>query len=654
MSDVTVNLAGDGTNLAASEAGNKKGASALINTTINALSRWAGFAGGIAIIVMILLTTVDVVMRYFFNSPLYGGLELTEYLMAVSVALTMAYCAMKKGHVRVDAAVTLLPKRTQQIFNSAVMLMGVVFFALMSWQTIIQANVMYTSGSYSTVLRIPVYPFVWVLFVATVVMTLIFLRDFIESTAKAVKGSAISLLWLFLGCAIVLALFAWMNWGQALPWTLNSSTFGVIGIILLIVLLFTGLHVGLVLGFLGFLGMAYLSSGAGVGLLGTVPYSSIASYNMSVVPLFIIMGEFAFYSGISTDLYWTAYKWLGRMPGGLAMATIVGCAGFAAICGSSLATAATLGTISLPEMKKHKYSEMLSSGVVAAGGTIGILIPPSVIMVIYGIMTQQSIGKLFLGGFLPGILEAFIYIAITYYLCKRNPLMGPHGAQTSLREKIVSLKDTWGVLILFAVVMGGIYAGIFSPNEAAGIGAMGALLFALGKRKLNWKTFKASFMDTGETSAMTFFILFGAMIFGYFLAVTRLPFALTSFVSGINVDRYIILIAVFLVYIFLGCIMSSTAMILITIPIFYPMIVASGFDPIWFGIMIVIMCEIGVITPPVGMNVFIIYGVAKGEIPMQNIFKGIIPFLIGDFVLVVILTIWPQIVLVIPNMMGGS
>ncbi|MDP2917469.1 MAG: TRAP transporter large permease subunit [Dehalococcoidia bacterium] len=650
MSDTTINIAGDGTNLTVPAAGAKIGAPAVMNKVINLLSRWAGFVGGSAIIVMMFLTFVDVVLRYFFNRPIAGGLEITEYLMAISVALTLAYCAFKKGHIRVTAGTALLPKRTQLIFDSVIMLIGVVFFSLMSWQSAVQAGVMYNSGSYSSVLRIPVYPFVWVVFIGSIIITLIFLRDLVESVARAVKESSMSWLWFFTGSAVVLLLGVAMYFGQYLPWSMGASSFGLVGIVLLIVLLFSGLHVGLVLGLVGFLGMAFLSSGAGLGLLGTVPYSTIASYNMSVVPLFIIMGEFALYSGISTDLYWAAYKWLGRLPGGLAIATVGACAGFAAISGSSLATAATLGAVSLPEMKRHGYSDALATGVIAAGGTIGILIPPSVILVIYGIMTQQSIGKLFLGGFIPGILEAIIYTVIIYFLCRRNPLLGPQGARTTLHEKVVSLKGIWPVLVLFLLVMGGIYTGIFSPNEAAGIGAMGTFLFALGKKKLTRKNLTASFMDTGETSAMTFFILFAAMIFGYFLSVTRLPFALTSFVSDLNLNRYIILGAIYLVYLFLGCIMSSTAMILITVPIFFPLIVALGFDPIWFGIMIVTMCEIGVITPPVGMNVYIIYGVAR-DVPMQSIFRGIVPFLIGDIIRVAILTALPQIVMFLPNMM---
>lgn len=628
-----------------------KGVFGGLDRAISLVSRGAGSVGAGAIAVMMCLTAVDVFLRYFFNRPVAGSWELTNYLMVISISLTLAYCAIMKGHVRVEVIVSLFPQRVQAIIRSIVTLLGLGLFSLLTWQSAIQAEVMRSSGSYSTVLHLPVYPFVWVLFVGSALISLVFLRDLYESVAQAVKGSRRTWVWLLVGSGVVLLLSAAMFWGEELPWRLDPSTAGLAGIGILILLLFSGLEIGLVIGLTGFLGMAYISSSnAALGLLSTVPYTTVASYNLSIVPLFILMGAFSFYSGLSRDLYWTMYRWLGRLPGGLAMATVGACAGFAAASGSSLATAATLGTVALPEMKKYKYDDKLATGSVAAGGTIGILIPPSVVLVIYAILTEQSIGKLFLAGFIPGILEAVFYMVTIYILCKRNPLLGPAGAKTTLFEKLISLKDTWGVLILFGLVMGGIYTGIFSPTEAAGVGAMGAFLFALGKRKLTWQNFTAGIMETGKTTAMTFLFLIGAMIFGYFLAVTRLPFTLADFALGLAVNRYIILVAMLLVYFFLGCIMSSIAMILLTVPIFFPVVMALGFDPIWFGIIIVRVCEVGVITPPVGMNVYIIYGVAK-DVPLHRIFQGIVPFLIADICHIALLLVVPQIALFLPSLM---
>jgi len=398
---------------------------------------------------------------------------------------------------------------------------------------------------------------------------------------------------------------------------------GVIGFILLVLLIFMRMPIAVAMGAIGVVGMAYiLGPHAGLNLLKTAPYASIARYGFSVVPLFILMGNFCFHAGVSRDLYYTVNKWLGQLRGGLAMATVAACAGFAAVSGSSLATAATMGTVALPEMKKYKYDPALATGAIAAGGTLGILIPPSVVLVIYGILTEQSIGKLFLAGFIPGILEAFFYIITISIICKRNPLLGPSGARTSLREKVVSLKDTWMILVLFLVVIGGIYMGIFSPSEAAGIGAGGALGLALLRRRLSRQGFTASLLETVKATSMIFTILIGAMLLGYFMAVTRLPFELAGVVGGLEVNRYIILGAILAVYIFLGCMMIPMAMIILTIPIVFPLVIDQGFDPIWFGIITVRIFEIAQITPPVGMNVFVISGVAK-DVPM-GLYTGVL------------------------------
>lgn len=426
---------------------------------------------------------------------------------------------------------------------------------------------------------------------------------------------------------------------------------GLIGIGILLLALFSGLSIGVCMMLIGFLGMGCISGwGPALGLLKTVPYSTITDYGLSVIPLFVLMGQFCFFAGMTKDLYETFHSWLGHMRGGLAMATVGACAGFAAVSGSAIATAATMATVTLPEMKRYKYDPALATGCVAAGGSIGIMIPPSVIFIVYGIITEQSIGKLFLAGFIPGVLEALFYMAVIYVLCKRNPVIGPPGPKTSFRHKIATLKNTWIVLVLFLVVIGGIYLGVFSPTEAAGVGAFGAFIFALCRRRLSLEAFKLSLVETVKTSAMIFVIIIGAMILGYFLAVTRIPFELAGFITGLQVNRYITLGLILLIYLFLGCIMDALAMILLTVPIFFPLVMALGFDPIWFGVIIIRVFEIGIITPPVGMNVFVIKGVAP-DIPLDTIFKGIIPFLIADVCLVALLIAVPQLSLYLPSFM---
>ena len=426
---------------------------------------------------------------------------------------------------------------------------------------------------------------------------------------------------------------------------------GLIGIGILFILLFSRMPIGFVMALVGFVGFAYLVGfEPALGLLRTVPYRTFADYGMSVIPLFILMGEFCFFAGLSKDLYDTVHNWLGHLRGGLSMATVGACAGFAAVSGSSLATAATMGKVALPEMKRYKYDDSLATGSIAAGGTIGILIPPSVVLIIYGVITEQSIGKLFAAGFIPGILEAVFYMFTIYILCRRNPLLGPPGPKTSLRQKIVSLKGTWVVLLLFVLVIGGLYFGVFSPTEAAGVGAFGAFAFGLARRRLGWQAIKSSLIEAGKITAMIFIIITGAMLLGYFLAVSRLPFELASFIGGLAINRYLILGFILVIYILLGCVMDSLAMILLTVPIFVPLITQLVFNPIWFGILIVRVCEIGLITPPVGLNVYIIKGVAE-DVPMHTIFKGIFPFLIADLCHVALLVAVPQISLLLPSLM---
>ena len=601
---------------------------------------------------MMVLTTWDVVGRYFFSLPVRGGMELTEYMMAVVVAFGLAYTAVHKGHVSVDLVIMRLRPRAQAVLNSITYFLSLGLFALIAWRSFAYGEILRSGGFTSSVLYIPQYPFAYVIAFGSVMLCLVFLVNLLENLAKVIEEARWSV-WasLLLLIALVLTLFSTPVWGKEILFQLNPLTAGLIGIILLIAVLFSGMSIGIVMGLIGFLGMAYIGgTGAAFTSIGSSPYTTAASYGLSVIPLFLLMGSFCFFSGLSKDLYTMAYKWVGRFPGGLAMATVGGCAGFAAVSGSSVATTATMGMVALPEMKRYKYDNKLATGCIAAGGSIGILIPPSIILVIYGILTEQSIGKLFMAGFIPGVLEAVFYMITIYILCRIHPLMGPRGEKSSFKERMVSIKDTWGVLALFILVIGGIYAGVFTPTEAAGVGAFGALLFALARRQLTWRNFVDSLVDTGKTTAMVFVILIGASILGYFLAITRLPFELSEFIAALQVNRYVIFGIIILVYLFLGAIMSSMAMIVLTVPILFPVVTALGFDPIWFGIIIVRVVEMGQITPPVGINVYVMQGIAK-DIPMYDIFRGIIPFLIADILHVALLIAVPQIVLFLPGLM---
>lgn len=432
---------------------------------------------------------------------------------------------------------------------------------------------------------------------------------------------------------------------------MSPEMIGLLGIVSLMVLLALRMYIGIAMALVGVIGLSVLVGlEAGIHILGITPLAEGSSYTLSVIPLFVLMGQFAFISGISTDIYKTVYAWMGHFRGGLAMATVMACAGFAAVCGSSLATGATMGMVAIPEMNKYAYDDRLSTGCVAAGGTLGILIPPSIGFIIYGILTEESIGKLFMAGILPGILLASLFISAIYIQCRLRPQMGPQGERTSLKMKIRSLGGTWGMLLLFIIVMGGIYFGVFTPTEAAGIGAFGAFLFALCKRKLNKQNLIHCLFETGKTTAMIFLIIIGANIFSTFLGLARIPMGLADFITGLALPKMLILAGIIVIYICLGCIMDCYAIMILTVPIIFPVIQAMQFDPIWFGVLMVIVLEVGLITPPVGLNVFVLKAAAP-NVPLTVIFQGIWPFLLAALVCIIIMALYPQIALFLPSMM---
>ena len=432
---------------------------------------------------------------------------------------------------------------------------------------------------------------------------------------------------------------------------MDPSLIGVLGICALFFLLALRMYIGLAMLVTGFFGYCLMMGiPAGLGLLNLVPYSAGSSYTLTVIPLFVLMGQFAYISGISGDIYKAVYSWIGNYAGGLSMATVLGCAGFAAVSGSSLATAATMGTVAIPEMKKYGYDSRLATGCVAAGGTLGILIPPSLGFMIYGILTEQSIGKLFMAGILPGIILSAFFMLTIFIQCRIKPSIGPPAERISLRERLASLKGIWGLLFLFVLVMGGIYLGVFTPTEAGGVGAFGAFLIALVKRRLSLTNIRESVLETGKTTAMIFLIIIGAEFFSKFMGVTMLPMMLADYIGGLALNKYLILTFILLTYIILGCVMDCVAIMILTTPIIFPIINALGFDPIWYGVIMVVVLEAGFITPPVGLNVFVIRAVS-GDVELGTIFVGILPFLGACLAAVILLVAFPEIALFIPSFM---
>jgi tripartite ATP-independent transporter DctM subunit len=430
-------------------------------------------------------------------------------------------------------------------------------------------------------------------------------------------------------------------------------TEGLCGLAAMLVLSLLRLPIAFSMAFVGAVGYAYMRDWnwtVALNMVQTNVYETGRNYTLSVVPLFILMGTFVARAGIAQELFRAAYAFFGHLRGGLAMATIVACAGFGSICGSSIATAATMAKVAYPSMKRFSYSDRLAAGVIAGGGTLGIMIPPSTIMVIYGVFTETNIGKMFAAGILPGILGAVLLCLAVQWSCWRDPQAGPPGERAGWGERLVSLRGIWPVAALFVFVIGGIYGGLFTATEGAGMGAFGAMVFALWRRALTWKTLYASLVESGRTTAMLFMILIGALVFADFINITTMPADLRGFVKRFEVHPVLVVSMIMVIYVLLGTAMEELSMVLLTLPIFFPLVVGMGLDPIWFGVLIVCIVEIGLISPPVGMNLFVLSTLLPG-VPTTTVFRGVLPFMTADVVRLGILIAFPAISLWLPGMM---
>jgi tripartite ATP-independent transporter DctM subunit len=432
---------------------------------------------------------------------------------------------------------------------------------------------------------------------------------------------------------------------------MDPTLAGILGFVALFALLAARMPIGLAMLVTGAGGIAILNSAtAAMNVMGSFPFTYSAVYSLSVIPLFILMGNFAGVSGMGTDLFRAAYVWMGHRRGGLAAATILACAGFASLSGSSVASAATMGKVALPEMRRYRYDPGLATGTIAAGGTLGILIPPSTVLIVYGLLTEQSVGQLFLAGFLPGLLLTLLFVITIFLVSRLNPGLAPAGERVPFAGRLQALGGTGALLAVVFIVIGGIYAGVFTTTEAAAVGAFLTFLHGLWTRRLTLSRFFAALLDTIKTTSMVFFILIGAHFFSPFLALTRIPNNISIWIGELAIPALAILLIILVIYLILGCFMEGFAMLVLTLPIVFPIIVQLGYDPIWFGIIVVLVVEMGLISPPVGMNVFVVKGVAP-DVPLTDIFRGIFPFLGAMAVCVGLLIAFPDIALFLPETM---
>ncbi|HEY0834739.1 MAG TPA: TRAP transporter large permease [Azospirillum sp.] len=433
-----------------------------------------------------------------------------------------------------------------------------------------------------------------------------------------------------------------------------------IGFAALLFLIFGRVPLAVAMGVVGVVGFALVQTiqfenprgwDAALNMVSQVAFETGLNYGLSVVPLFILMGNLITESGISTQLYRASNAFLGHRKGGLALATVVSCGAFSAVCGSSMATAATMAKVAMPPMREYKYSDGLASGSIAAGGTLGILIPPSVILVVYGLISETNIGALFMAGLLPGLIGIILYMAAVTVTVTLYPHLGPAGVRSTWAERFDAFKNVWTIALLFVIVMGGIYLGVFTPTEAAGIGASGAFFLALLRRRLTFKGLVNSLVGAARTTAMLFILVIGAEMFSNFINLAGMPGALRDMVVGMGLSPAAVIVGILVIYLLLGCVLESMSMVLLTVPVFYPLVQALGFDLVWFGIVVVVVTEISLITPPVGMNVFVLRTVLP-DVPLKTIFKGVTPFWIADIVRLILITSIPALSLFLPKLIG--
>lgn len=603
---------------------------------------------GVIIALMMILSAVDVVLRYIFHRPLVGTMALLEVMMPLFTALVFAYAESQKRHFKLDFLVAKLPQKIKVPFETTTDILALGMILIISIATFKYAAYIKMTGLLLGEISIPIYPYIYIVAIGWSFYSIIKIINIIKSIKE--KGASF---WIGALAGIVIFIVFFSLWKAGFKLGVEYGFFiGFVGIALSVLIALLGMEVGLSLIMVSFFGILIIRDfNFAFTTLGVQPYSVVSTYTYAVYPLFAYMGTIVFFAGIGEDLFKAVHKWFGHIPGGLAMATVTASAAFAAVSGSGVSNAITMGRVALPEMKRYKYHYRLAAGSIAAGGTLGPLIPPSTVFILYGILTQQPIGRLFIAGIIPGLLKMIIYFGVIRFMCTRHPDWGPAVPEKApLKERIISTKTIWSVLMLFAIIMGGLYKGVFTPSEAAGMGAFGAVICWLLKGGFTPKKLLHASIETTQAYGATVCILIGAIIFGTFLGVTRFPYLLGDYISSLTINRYIIMTIFVIIMLFLGAIMDILSIIAVIIPVVFPVVVRLGFDPIWFGVLVCWLLEIGALTPPIGINVFALKNIAR-EVPLEDIFAGVAPFYIADMVAIILLIAFPQIATFLPDIM---
>jgi len=603
----------------------------------------------VAMAILPILICADVALRIV-GGGLHGCLEIQEVLLCLTTFSFMAILQFHDRHMAIDFLYNRFSPAVQRWCDMTVSASVFIILGVLVWQSYL--SFLKKVGTLSMELYVPLEFYYWIPVVGMGLTFLVLIMQLCREIIRCLNGG--HYISIILGLATA-GLLMWAPfWYRDCPYEVSNLVLGLIAFGLLFFFLFIRMPIAWTMSVIGTMGMIAIARNVNAALatVGTAPYSAAANFNMIALPLFVFMGCMILYSGISNDLFDSANKWIGHLPGGMGMAGVAGCTGFAAVCGDSLSTAVTMGSVSLPEMMRLKYSPSLATGALAAGGTLGILIPPSAGFIIYGIVTEVSIGRLFMAGLVPGVMLALMFMGYIYFVAIRHPEMAPRGPKYPLRERVQSSLGLLPILALFVLVLGSIVMGICSPTEGGAVGAAGAFLYAAARRKLTKANILASLIETAELTARIMAIMIGVAILGYFFAATRLPFLLADFIVALPFNRYVVFAIIIFIYVILGCMMNVIPMLMLTLPSIFPTVLALGFDPVWFGVVSVMVMEMGQITPPVGVVVFALGGVAKG-IPLEVIFKGIVPFVFLMVLATVIITIFPDIATWLPYMLMG-
>ncbi len=595
----------------------------------------------ILLIVISVFITIDVVGRLFFNKPWEGITDLESLFMSVVGFASLAFAIVQRQSIQIDLFFEHFPSKLQRFLNlfSNIMCSGITL--VIGYRAILEGM----RWSRNTgILDIPEWPVVLVTGVCLILAGIAFFFQVCQSAVSMKKKGE----WISVALAVVFAAcLAYLPFAyKAAALGFSGLVLGLVGFVILLTLMLLRMPLGWAMSLIGLLGLLAVARRpeAALTTVATIPFTYTASFLMIAFPMFMLMGEMVTLAGLSDDLFNAAKKWLGRLPGGLAVASVGGCAGFGAVCGDSLATVITMTSVALPAMKESGYDMALATGALASGGTLGILIPPSMGFIIYSMITEESVGKLFVAGLLPGLLLAGIFMSIIIFRVKRNPHWAPKCPVFPMKEKLLSLVYLIPVVMLFLVVVIGILYGFFTPAEGGAVGAVLSFLYAVARRRITWPLFKETMYRSAGMFGKMFALFVGLYVLGAFLAASRLPNLLASTVAGMEVNRYLVLVAIIGVYILLGCVMNIMPMMMLTLPSIYPTVQALGFDGIWFGVVCVIVMEMGMITPPVGMNVFTLASL-QPEISMATIFRGVLPFFMGMLLCVALVVIFPQIAL---------